>query len=200
MITTRCISAVSRKNRRGDDMGLDSFVHHYDASSSASKISRKRAAGDDLEGDSDDDETPQKKKTKTIQTANRKGKVTARSLMKDLFATLPLELIYEMFEHLHPLDLLHIARTSKLLRSHLMSKRSITVWKTARSAVIPPVPDCPKDQSEPQWAMLLFTHDCTMCGTPRMKSVDWNLRLRGCQTCFERNLIFSPTAEKAYLT
>lgn len=50
MITTRCISAVSRKNRRGDDMGLDSFVHHYDASSSASKISRKRAAGDDLEG------------------------------------------------------------------------------------------------------------------------------------------------------
>ncbi|KAG8894069.1 hypothetical protein FRC00_009602, partial [Tulasnella sp. 408] len=170
MVTTRRKSAVSHKNSNGDDMGVDGFGHHSGASSSASKKSRKRAAGDDLECDSHDDETPQKKKTKTSKSANREGKVTARSLMKDLLATLPLELIYEVsgtlalnmiFEHLHPLDLLHIARASKLLRSHLMSKRSITVWKTAREAVIPPVPDCPKDQSEPQWAMLLFTHDCT---------------------------------------
>ncbi|KAG8952217.1 hypothetical protein FRC04_004924 [Tulasnella sp. 424] len=134
----------------------------------------------------------------TTKIAKKKGKVTARSLMKDLFSTLPLDLIYETFGHLHPLDLLHLARTSKMLRSHLMSKRSISIWITAREAVIPPVPECPKDQSEPQWAMLLFTHDCTICGSPRIQKVDWNLRLRGCETCFKEHIIYSRTASKAY--
>ncbi|KAG8893968.1 hypothetical protein FRC01_013245, partial [Tulasnella sp. 417] len=118
--------------------------------------------------------------------------------MKDLFTTLPLELIYEVFGHLHPLDLLNLAGTSKMLRSHLMSKRSMSVWRVAREAVLPPVPDCPKDQSEPQWAMLLFTHDCTTCGTPRIQKVDWNLRLRGCEFCFKNNIIYSRTAKKQY--
>ncbi|KAG9042236.1 hypothetical protein FS837_011110 [Tulasnella sp. UAMH 9824] len=198
MVTTRRKSAVTYKDASDDEMDVDGFDHDYDAPSSASKKSLKRAAEDELEYDSDEDEKPKKKKTRTGKTTKRKGKVTARSLMKDLFTTLPLDLIYEIFGHLHPLDLLQVARTSRLLRSHLMSKRSISVWKTAREAVLPSVPDCPKDQSEPQWAMLLFTHDCTICGTPRIQKVDWNLRLRGCEMCFKAHIIYSRTATKTY--
>ncbi|KAG9025285.1 hypothetical protein FS837_005028, partial [Tulasnella sp. UAMH 9824] len=99
MITTRRRSAVSYQNSRDNGMAVDGFVHHYGASTSASK---KRAAGDDLEYDSHEYETPQKKKTKTSQTTNQKGKVPARYLIKDLFATLPLELIYDVGDTLAP--------------------------------------------------------------------------------------------------
>ncbi|KAG8973475.1 hypothetical protein FRC05_008749 [Tulasnella sp. 425] len=187
MVTTRRKSTVSYKDVSDDEMDIDGFVHESDLA----KPSKKRAARDDAEDDSDDDAKPKGKKTKTTNTTTKKkGKISARTLMKDLFSALPLDLIYEIFGHVHPLDLLSLARTTKVLRSHLMSKRSISVWKTAREAVIPPVPECPKDQSEPQWAKLLFTHDCTMCGAPRIQKVDWNLRLRGCEVCFKTNRKF----------
>ncbi|KAG8973474.1 hypothetical protein FRC05_008748 [Tulasnella sp. 425] len=191
MVTTRRKPAISYKDISDDDTHIDGLAHNVRSS--------RTTANDDTEDDYDDDVKPKRKKTKTAsKTTTRKGKVTARSLMKDLFSILPLDLIYEIFEHLRPLDLLHLARTSKMLRCHLMSKRSISVWMTAREAVFPPVPECPNDQSEPQWAMLLFTHDCTMCGTPRIQKVDWNLRLRCCKTCFKNNVIDGPTALRAY--
>ncbi|KAG8952214.1 hypothetical protein FRC04_004921 [Tulasnella sp. 424] len=141
MVTTRRELPVSYKDSSDDEMDVDGFV--YD--------------------DSDEDLRPKRKKAKTTsKLTKRKGKVTARSLMKDLFSALPLDLIYEVFGHLHPSDLLNLARTSKMLRSHLMSKRSVSVWKTAREAIMPPVPECPKDQSEPQWAALLFMLNCTL--------------------------------------
>ncbi|KAG8952216.1 hypothetical protein FRC04_004923 [Tulasnella sp. 424] len=158
MVTTRRKPAISYKDISDDDTHIDGLAHNVRSS--------RTTANDDTEDDYDDDVKPKRKKTKTAsKTTTRKGKVTARSLMKDLFSILPLDLIYEIFEHLRPLDLLHLARTSKMLRCHLMSKRSISVWMTAREAVFPPVPECPNDQSEPQWAMLLFTHDCTSSQT-----------------------------------
>ncbi|KAG8960021.1 hypothetical protein FRC00_000969 [Tulasnella sp. 408] len=72
----------------------------------------------------------------------------------------------EILGLLTPLDLLHLARTNKALRSYLMSKRSLIAWKAARAAATPPVPICPKDMSEPQLAVLLFTQECTMTLAP----------------------------------
>ncbi|KAG8994912.1 hypothetical protein FRB90_000306, partial [Tulasnella sp. 427] len=206
MVATRRKSAISYKEPQSDDE-MDVDVAPVDEKRKTSKKSAKRAAvrdddGDDVEFDSEEDAKPKRKKTKTTAGAVKgkkgKGKVTARSMMKDLFSTLPLDLIYEVFGHLHPLDLWQLARTNKMLRTHLMSKRSISVWKTAREAVNPPVPECPKDQSEPQWAVLLFTHNCTMCGTPRIQKVDWNLRLRGCEQCFKAHIVYRKTAKKRY--
>ncbi|KAG8982850.1 hypothetical protein FRB90_006507, partial [Tulasnella sp. 427] len=206
MVATRRKSAISYKEPQSDDE-MDVDVAPVDDRKKTSKKSAKRAAvrdddGDDVEFDSEEGPKPKRKKTKTTAGAVKgkkgKGKVTARSMMKDLFSTLPLDLIYEVFGHLHPLDLWQLARTNKMLRTHLMSKRSISVWKTAREAVNPPVPECPKDQSEPQWAVLLFTHNCTMCGTPRIQKIDWNLRLRGCEQCFKAHIAYRKTAKKRY--
>ncbi|KAG8994910.1 hypothetical protein FRB90_000304 [Tulasnella sp. 427] len=207
MVATRRKSAISYKEPQSDDE-MDVDVAPVDEKRKTSKKSATRATvrhdsdDDDIEFDSEEDAKPKRKKTKTTAGAVKgkkgKGKVTARSMMKDLFSTLPLDLIYEVFGHLHPLDLWHLARTNKMLRTHLMSKRSISVWKTAREAVNPPVPECPKDQSEPQWAVLLFTHNCTMCGTPRIQKADWNLRLRGCDYCFKNHIVYRKTAKKRY--
>lgn len=66
----------------------------------------------------------------------------------------------QIFMRLHPIDLVHLSRTSKTLRRHLMSRSSITVWKAARSSVIPSMPACPDDFSEPAYAELAFGKAC----------------------------------------
>ncbi|KAG8959725.1 hypothetical protein FRC00_001301 [Tulasnella sp. 408] len=159
--------------------------------------------------DSDNSIKLNRKKTKT-----RKVYDTPQSSMKGDFFALPLNVMSEILGHLHPLDLLSLARTSKTLRSHIMSKvlvsRLTNVWKKVLRAVRPITPECPKDQSEPQWAALLFTRDCSvrtaffhhmppvrkaaaigthsqMCGAPQSDRVEWALRLRGCHDCFETN-------------
>ena len=65
----------------------------------------------------------------------------------------------QIFGHLHPLDLLHLARTTKAFRRVLMHRSAISVWKAAR-ATIPGLPDCPPELSEPQWANLAFDPQC----------------------------------------
>ena len=67
----------------------------------------------------------------------------------------------QIFGHLKPLDLLHLARTTKDLRAILMKRSSISVWKQARSQ-FDNLPDCPDDLSEPQYAELSFGKACTV--------------------------------------
>ncbi|KAG9035748.1 hypothetical protein FS837_001841 [Tulasnella sp. UAMH 9824] len=120
----------------------------------------------------------------------------------DPLTRLPLDVVYEILGLLTPLDLLHLARTSKALRSYLMSKRSLIAWKAARAAATPPVPVCPKDISEPQLAVLLFTKECTICGkSPSSYSLRiwWTLRLRACKPCFESHVISGRVARQHYL-
>lgn len=61
-------------------------------------------------------------------------------------------------KHLHPRDILNLARTSKYFRQLLMSKRSRSVWRAARTTI--GLPDCPCELSEPQYANLIFSTDC----------------------------------------
>jgi len=67
----------------------------------------------------------------------------------------------QIFGHLNPLDLLHLARTTKDLRAILMKRSSISIWKHARSH-FDDLPECPSDLSEPQYAEFLFGKACTV--------------------------------------
>ena len=67
----------------------------------------------------------------------------------------------QIFGHLKPLDLLHLARTTKDLRAILMNRSSISIWKHSRSQ-LDGLPDCPDDLSEPQYAEYLFGKACTV--------------------------------------
>ena len=61
--------------------------------------------------------------------------------------------------YLRPLDILHLARTTKEFRAFLMKPSSEFIWKTARENVedFPPRPD---DLSEPAYANLAFDSHC----------------------------------------
>ncbi|KIO26849.1 hypothetical protein M407DRAFT_23908 [Tulasnella calospora MUT 4182] len=172
-----------------DETDDSDSVSEDEGSGSSSQTSSIRAANHEFQFDPDKNIQPNRKNLKsTVPEAD----MTPRYLMEDIFSTLPLDVVHEVLGHLHPLDLLHLARTNKVLRFYLMSKcLSSSTWKKAREAVVPAVPQCPKDQSEPQWAALLFTQECTRCGTAQVRKIEWTLRLRGCKPCFVNNFFFS---------
>ncbi|PBL00197.1 hypothetical protein ARMGADRAFT_1058334 [Armillaria gallica] len=100
------------------------------------------------------------------------------------FAEIPLDVFFEIWKHLGPLELLHLNRTTKDLRAILLQRSSSFVWKSARENVnLPPLPD---DLTEPQYASLAFDNYCQCC-FKSTKLVQWQFRLRYCRSCLHWN-------------
>ncbi|OBZ71455.1 putative di- and tripeptidase DUG2 [Grifola frondosa] len=91
-----------------------------------------------------------------------RGKVGLLGTLPDM----PLDIQYEVFGYLHPLDLLHIARTAKGPRSIVMSRSAKTVWMAARRTHLNGLPECPSDLSEPQYAHLVLIPNATFARLP----------------------------------
>ncbi|KAF8172646.1 hypothetical protein BJ912DRAFT_1080535, partial [Pholiota molesta] len=72
------------------------------------------------------------------------------------------------FEFLHPIDLYHAIRATKGLRSFLLNKNSITIWKES-FLNHPDIPFYPPDVSAPKWASLLFgPATCDVCPSSQL--------------------------------
>ncbi|KAL4070439.1 hypothetical protein J3A83DRAFT_4243270 [Scleroderma citrinum] len=115
----------------------------------------------------------------------RRGPVVGRlaGLME-----LPMDILFEIFGHLNPLDVLRLARTTKQFRSMLMHKSSRFIWIAARKN-ISDLPDCPPYMSEPQFANLVFDTHCHECLAPNTRSVDWRIGRRICMKCAKDCLV-----------
>ncbi|KAI0780640.1 hypothetical protein BD413DRAFT_600202 [Trametes elegans] len=102
---------------------------------------------------------------------------------------MPLDILFEIFGHLNPYDLLQLSRTTKALREILMHRSAITIWRNARLNV-DELPDCPPDLAEPAYANLLFDNHCHYCVKARVMTVLWQCRTRACKSCLKEH--FSP--------
>ncbi|KAH9952089.1 hypothetical protein B0H21DRAFT_13030 [Amylocystis lapponica] len=139
----------------------------------------------------DADYVPAKRrKTTTTVARTAAPKKTTRSGRRSLskLPDMPLDILFEIFGHLNPIDVLHLARTTKALRDILMRRSALSIWREAR-AHVDGLPDCPADLSEPQYANLLFDPHCHFCLTARVQNVMWNCRLRCCKQCLDSNFI-----------
>ncbi|KIM46543.1 hypothetical protein M413DRAFT_317544 [Hebeloma cylindrosporum] len=100
---------------------------------------------------------------------------------------LPPELVFEIFEHLHPIDLYNLIRTSKGFRSLLLGPQAVAVWRETFSRH-PDIPSCPPDLSLPEWASLLFgPSTCDHCGCNEAMP-DFSFRMRMCNNCLSTTL------------
>ncbi|KAH9927104.1 uncharacterized protein BXZ73DRAFT_102695 [Epithele typhae] len=72
---------------------------------------------------------------------------------------MPLDIVLEVFSHMHPRDLLTLARTTRSFRDFLMSRKSRSYWKASRG-LVPHLPDIPSFLSEPAYAHLVFNTAC----------------------------------------
>ncbi|KAG8725523.1 hypothetical protein FRC09_013762 [Ceratobasidium sp. 395] len=106
-----------------------------------------------------------------------------RGIMK-----MPLEVFTEIARHLCPGDLITLIRSTKLFRSIFLRRSAANVWECARKNV-PRLPPCPFAMCEPQYAALLFSKHCTLCGGFAKAKPDPYLFVRLCPTCRESKLI-----------
>ncbi|TCD66484.1 hypothetical protein EIP91_001309 [Steccherinum ochraceum] len=74
-----------------------------------------------------------------------------RGSLQDL-PNMPLDILFEVFAQMEPMDLLSLARTNRSFRELLMSKSSTSFWKAAMKNV-PDLPDCPSFLSIPAKAL-----------------------------------------------
>ncbi|GJE86840.1 hypothetical protein PsYK624_029230 [Phanerochaete sordida] len=95
---------------------------------------------------------------------------------------MPLDVVAEIMSYLEPLDLLHLARTSRHYRTFMLSRGSAFMWRAARENV-DGFPPCPEDMSEPALANLLFCAFCHGCGRARCDKIYWDLKARYCNDC-----------------
>ncbi|KIM79363.1 hypothetical protein PILCRDRAFT_823618 [Piloderma croceum F 1598] len=101
--------------------------------------------------------------------------------------SMPLDVFFEITSRLEPLDILQLSRVSKHFRTTFASQSSRHNWVAARRN-ISSMPDCPNDLSEPQYASLMFEHNCQACGKSRAQKTDYSLRVRFCGPCFKENV------------
>ncbi|KAF9057122.1 hypothetical protein BJ165DRAFT_8475 [Panaeolus papilionaceus] len=111
--------------------------------------------------------------------------IHARRLME-----LPVEVVLEVFGYLHPVDIFTLIRTTKALRSLLLSTGSAGIWYSvfARHRDVPPVPE---GMSPPKWVTMLYGPPfCDSCKVyPALVDFTYNERI--CQEClYDRS--FSP--------
>ncbi|KAG9001003.1 hypothetical protein FRB94_005027 [Tulasnella sp. JGI-2019a] len=160
-------------------------------------VSYKESSDLDSDSDSPQDSTDleyedrPKKKAKLSRTK----KTTARPCIP-FWTILPLDVVHEILRWLQPIDLLQLARSTKTLRSHLMNRASLSVWKAARGNVIGGTPECPEYMSEPAFARLLFANECFVCGKlggslgPRQGwRIYWTIQMRCCPNCVFNSFI-----------
>ncbi|TRM60706.1 hypothetical protein BD626DRAFT_503595 [Schizophyllum amplum] len=98
---------------------------------------------------------------------------------------LPVELLYETFAYLHPIDLLNVAQTSRALKSVVMDQAFSSVWKASLATLhgrwnMPPAPE---GRSQAEHANLLFGDTCIFCWTARSTVTAWSLNARFCREC-----------------
>ncbi|KAK0463460.1 uncharacterized protein EV420DRAFT_1638396 [Desarmillaria tabescens] len=121
-------------------------------------------------------EDPTKQKPKATRARGRLGHL--EGLMD-----MPVDVWYEIYAHLHPLDLLHLARSTKAFRTILMSKSSLFVWKVAR--ISESLPDPRPGFSEPVWVNLLYEAICHICNKNISRTIDFEFGARLCSKCYE---------------
>ncbi|KAF9032496.1 hypothetical protein BDZ89DRAFT_1131351 [Hymenopellis radicata] len=102
----------------------------------------------------------------------------ARSKQPDGVVTvqgLPVDMLFEIFSYLHPLDLLHLSWVNTALRDLVMSKSYKGMWKAARKNVYE-MPEPFPGMSEPEWAALAFVKKCSFCFEKTVMYMDLYLR------------------------
>jgi len=116
-------------------------------------------------------------------------KSAARATPPPPLLDIPLDIVFEIFSLVQPIDLLQLARTNKTLRRYLMNRSSAPIW-AASCQQVDGLPFCPKHLSYPQYVNLAFDHHCQTCLKPQAKDVTvmWTFWARHCQNCWKNIL------------
>ncbi|KDR85936.1 hypothetical protein GALMADRAFT_235114 [Galerina marginata CBS 339.88] len=102
--------------------------------------------------------------------------------------TIPVEILFQIMEYLHPIDLLHLMKTDTMFRDFLDDSSSTSVWRSSFGNY-PDIPKIPSNLTGYKWADLLFNPSiCEKCGaSPAPLIVAIYQRL--CDVCLHKEFI-----------
>ncbi|KAG9092251.1 hypothetical protein FS749_015893 [Ceratobasidium sp. UAMH 11750] len=100
---------------------------------------------------------------------------------------MPVEIFTEIAYLLTPGDLIALSWSNKFFRNMLLQRSTVKMWQRAETNV-PGLPPCPVGMCEPQYAALVFTKYCTLCGESTKSKLDPHLHARLCTSCRKAKL------------
>ncbi|KAG8775687.1 hypothetical protein FRC12_001334 [Ceratobasidium sp. 428] len=147
----------------------------------AAKTLAKRRAEDAVES----------RPTKRVRTHASRSNVRRKRQAgneNESMMTLPIEIFMNILDYVTPCALTILVRTNKALRRILLAPSAQPIWRAAESRV-PGLPLCPTWMSEPQYAALMFSNLCTICGTATTLKLDTCFFVRLCASCRKTELV-----------
>ncbi|KAI5889759.1 uncharacterized protein SCHCODRAFT_02377060 [Schizophyllum commune H4-8] len=173
---TTATATVARGAQRADSADSSSSAATPSKSTKASAFADKRRKTSHTSS-----HTETKKPTKR---ASKKKPLTLEAV-----TDLPLDILYEIFKHLRPADLLHLCHANKALRYTLLRPGSKGTWefsfKVASNPRIPPCLD--GGLSFPQYADLIYGKSCWVCGSTKDVRTLFMFLDKRCEKCvFDR--------------
>ncbi|KAG8740407.1 hypothetical protein FRC10_004358 [Ceratobasidium sp. 414] len=96
--------------------------------------------------------------------------------------------VLQIMSNVQPGGLLALARTCKTLRTMLMSRSATDIWEAAERKT-PRLPVRPQGISSPQYAVLAFFNECSLCGKGKDVKLYAKLRVRLCEPCSISELV-----------
>ncbi|TRM61385.1 hypothetical protein BD626DRAFT_502350 [Schizophyllum amplum] len=132
-----------------------------------------------------------------MRTSDARTPDTGNALILSRLPSLPLDILYEILASLHPLDLLHLSRTTKTWRVIVLGRSATSAWTRSFSSQIKNRPSIPDDISIPRLTSLMFEPFCQYCHT-HTSEVSWECRVRVCQQCVDLHYLWTdpiPDAE-----
>ncbi|CUA70351.1 hypothetical protein RSOLAG22IIIB_00710 [Rhizoctonia solani] len=118
-----------------------------------------------------------------------------------VFISIPIDVFKEIASLLSPRDILTLARVNKLLRRLLMQRSAKHIWRAAESSV-DKLPPCPRHLTNPQYAALVFSKECSSCGITVMRRLDHVLGVRLCNACRSTKVVglsYAPSPIREYV-
>ncbi|KAI5889761.1 uncharacterized protein SCHCODRAFT_02635543 [Schizophyllum commune H4-8] len=122
--------------------------------------------------------------TPRLTNAGSREPVTLAAIMD-----LPLDILYEIFKHLHPADILYLSRATKALRYTLLRRGAKSTWEySLKAAGFPMIPTCIDDgMSLPQYVNLIYGDTCFACGSAHEVNCMFMFLDKRCEGCvFEK--------------
>lgn len=113
------------------------------------------------------------------------GELQGKSSSLKPIIEMPMDVLYEIFGCLEPLDLLHLSWSSKHLRSIVMGTSARFLWVNAFATLPDAPPLCPPDLNLAQYTRILFDKRCMECNSQQRTYDLWPYRLRVCDACLD---------------
>ncbi|KAJ1308459.1 hypothetical protein OPQ81_004163 [Rhizoctonia solani] len=132
----------------------------------------------------------------------RKNNVVSQEPSHFDFMSIPVDVFKEIASFLTPGDILALARVNKFLRHLLMHRSAKHIWRAAERSV-DRLPPCPRHLTNPQYAALVFSKECSSCGTTVMRQLDHILGVRLCNACRSVKVVelnYAPSPIRDYIS